>query len=32
MHFFETKAYEPIDEEKVPLIKNWLCGEGLQLI
>ena len=32
MNILETKAYESIDEEKVPVKKNWLGREGLQLI
>ena len=28
----QTKRYQPNDEERVPLIKNWLGREGLQLI
>ena len=32
MNIIETKAYELSDEEKVPVIKNWLDWEGLKLI
>ena len=32
MSILETKANELIDKEKVPLIKNWLGRESLQLI
>ena len=28
----KTKPYELTDEEKVPIIKNWLGKEGLQLL
>ena len=28
----ETKAYELTEEEKVPVIKNWLGWKGLQLL
>ena len=28
----ETKAYGLTDEEKVPVIKNWVGQEGLQFI
>ena len=31
-NFPETKAYDPTDVEKFPVIKNWLGQEGLQLI
>ena len=31
MNIFETKAYELTDEEKIPVIKNWLGREGLEL-
>ena len=29
MNILEIKAYELTDEEKVPVIKNWLGREGL---
>ena len=32
MSILETKAYKIIDEEKVPVIKDWLGWERLQLI
>ena len=28
----QTKTYELTEEEKVPILKNWLGREGLQLI
>ena len=28
----ETRVYELTDEEKVPVIKNWLGQEGVQLM
>ena len=28
----QAKAYDPDDEEEVPIIKNWLCREELQFI
>ena len=31
-NIFQTKAYHITDEEKVPVIKNWLGMDGLQLI
>ena len=31
-NILETRAYGLTDDEKVPVIKNWLCWEGLQLI
>ena len=31
-YILETKAYALTDEENVPVIKNWLGWEGLQLI
>ena len=30
-NIFDTKAYELTDEKKVPVMKNWLGREGLQL-
>ena len=32
MNIPQTKTYELTEEEKVPIIKNWLGREGLQLI
>ena len=32
MKILEAKAYEITDEEKIPVIKNWLGRRGLQLI
>ena len=31
-NILETKVYELSEEEKVPVIKNWLSIKGLQLI
>ena len=31
-NILETKAYDLTNKEKLPLIKNWLGWEGLQLM
>ena len=31
-NILETKAYGLTDDKKVPVIKNWIGGAGLQLI
>ena len=31
-NILEAKEYELAAEEEVPVIKNWLCRDGLQLI
>ena len=28
-NILETKAYEVTEEERVPVIKIWLCWEGI---
>ena len=32
MNILETKAYKLADEEKAPVIKNWLSRESLTLM
>ena len=32
MNIIETKAYELTNEENLPLIKNWLDREGIQIL
>ena len=31
-NILETKAYKLIDEEKVPVIRNWLGQEGMKFV
>ena len=32
MTILEKKIYELADDKQVPVIKNWLCRKGLQLL